>query len=93
MGDLFPIQFRKQSFVWQGVTYNQPTQAVAQVVESPFHSGGLVVLYAGLCAASILEIHDSNVYDKVASYVVIQAKKELTHGNWKTNDGLRWKFE
>jgi len=93
VGDLFPIKFRKQSFVWQGVTYNQPTQAVAQVVESPFHSGGLVVLYAGLCAASILEIHDSNVYDKVASYVVIQAKKELTHGNWKTNDGLRWKFE
>jgi hypothetical protein len=93
MADQFPIQFRKQSFVWQGATYDQPTQAVAQVVESPFHPGGLVVLYAGLSAASTLEIYDSNMYDKVASYVVIRAKKELTHGNWKTDDGLRWEFK
>jgi hypothetical protein len=93
MGDLFPIQFRKQSFIWQGVTFDQPTQSVALVVESPFRPGGLVVLYAGLSAASTLEIFDCNVYDKVASYVVIQAKKELTHGDWKTDDGLRWKFE
>jgi transglutaminase-like putative cysteine protease len=93
MGDLFPIQFRKQSFVWQGATYDRPTQAVAQVVESPFRPSGLVVLYAGLSPASTLDICDSNVYDKVASYVVIQARKELTHGDWKTDDGLRWKFE
>jgi hypothetical protein len=93
MADKFPVQFRKQSFVCQGVTYDLPDQAVALVVESPFRPGGLVILYAGNSAASTQEIHDSNVYDKVASYVVIQAKKELTHGDWKTDDGLRWKFE
>ena len=93
MRDLFPIQFRNQSFIWQGTSYDQATQAVAQVVENPFCPGGLIILYAGLSAASTLGIHDSDVYDKAASYVVVEAKKELTHGDWKPDDGLRWKFE
>ena len=66
---------------------------MAQVVGSPFHPGGLIVLYAGLSEASTLQICDSYLYDKVASYVVIQGKKELTRGDWKIDDGLGWKFK
>ena len=63
------------------------------MVQSPFHPGGLIVLCAGLSEASTLQICDSSLYDKLASYVVIQGKEELTRGDWKVDDGLSWKFE
>ncbi len=91
--NLFLIPIRGQSLAWQGTTYNQPTQAVVEVTESPFNAGGLIILYAGLSGASTLRIVDLSFYAPLvpASYVIIQGNKELARGDWKIADGLRWK--
>ena len=48
--DNFPIKFNGNKFTWQGVTYDKPTQGVAQIVENPNNPRSLVIMYAGLRA-------------------------------------------
>ncbi|NQT04158.1 MAG: hypothetical protein HQ580_19185 [Planctomycetes bacterium] len=92
--DIFPMKFDGGKFTWQGTTYDQPTQGVAQVVENPNNAQGLMMMYAGLSPEATLKFCDLYLYDAKASFVVFDADKELLRGDWEEVDSnLYWNFK
>ncbi len=90
---IFPIEFDESKFTWHGAIYDQPTQGVAQVVDHPLNSKGLLILYAGLSGEATLQVCDSYLYDAVASYVIFDRDEKLLSGDWEVDSDLVWKFE
>jgi hypothetical protein len=82
-------------FSHQGVTYDEPTQGVAQIVENPNNAQGLMIMYAGLTDEATQKFGDFNMqlYDANASFVIFDGDKELLRGDWKDADSnLYWNF-
>ena len=93
--DIFPVKFDEDKFTWQGVTYDEPTQGVAQIVENPNNAQGLMIMYAGLTDEATQKFGDFNMqlYDANASFVIFDGDKELLRGDWKDVDSnLYWNF-
>jgi len=91
--DIFPIKFDEDKFTWQGTTYDQPTQGVAQIAENPNDAQGLIIMYAGLSPEATQKFCDLHLYDADASFVIFNTDKELLRGDWEDGDSnLYWKF-
>ena len=92
--DSFPIKFDGDKFTWQGITYNKPTQGVAQIAENPNNAQGLMIMYAGLSPEATLKLYDLELYDSDSSYVIFDGDKQLVTGDWEDVDSnLYWKFD
>jgi len=92
--DVFPIKFDEDKFIWQGVTYDQPTQGVAQIVKNPLDPGSEIVLCAGLSGDATQKFCQLYLYNEDASYVIIDRDKQLVSGDWEDfNSDLVWNFE
>ncbi len=89
--DNFPIKFNGNKFNWQGVTYDKPTQGVAQIVANPNNAQGLIIMYAGLSAKTTQTLCDLYLYDAPASYVIFEDNKVSLHGDWEVESGLVWR--
>lgn len=100
----FPVTFEKDKFTWQGSTFDQPTQGVAQVIENPLNSKSMIILYAGLSGDATQQICDNSKWpeelngslliDLNASYIIFDNYKKLISGNWEDfNSSLVWNFE
>lgn len=91
--DDFPIQVGEDQFVWQGMTYRQPTQGVVEAIEPAGRPNQLVLLYAGLGAEAMKAIGDHWLYDPESSYVIFDRDKRLLSDDWEGADpNLRWEF-
>jgi hypothetical protein len=102
--EVFPVQFQESAFSWSGTTYTQPTQGVAQIVESPFNPARIVILYAGLSGEATmnpfafgsgkLEIDDGwYPHESDASYYIFDGFEKLASGDWEEYDrDLVWDF-
>jgi len=92
--DIFPIKFCEDKFTWQGITYDQPNQGVAQIVENPLDPESVIVLYTGLSGETMEKFGDLYLYDADASYVIFDCDKQLVSGDWEEVDSdLVWNFE
>ena len=92
--DSSPIKFDGTKFTWQGITYDRPTQGVAEIIENPKDAQGLVVIYAGLSPEATLKLCDLELYDSDSSYVIFDGDKQLLTGDWEDVDGnLYWNFD
>jgi hypothetical protein len=89
--DVFPIKFNDNEFTWQGVTYDKPTQGIAQIAENPKDPRNLVIMYAGLRANAMQTVCDLYLYDAADSYVIYEDGKVLLRGDWEVKSGLVWK--
>jgi transglutaminase-like putative cysteine protease len=95
--DVFPITVDKNKFTWQGVTYDEPTQGVAQIIENPNYAQGLIMMYAGLSPEATVKLCDLDfaldLFDFDCSYVVYDGDKRVAISDWEDVDGnLYWKF-
>lgn len=84
--DNFPIKFNGPRFIWQGTTYEKPTQGVAQVIENPRDSERLIVMYAGLSPEIMLKWSELNFHDSNSSWVIFDGDKRLATGDWDDLD-------
>jgi hypothetical protein len=92
--NIFPIKFSGGKFTWQGVTYAQPTQGVAQIVENPYDAQGLMIMYAGLSPEATQKFCDLYLYDSDSSYVIFDGDRQLVTGDWEEVDNdLYWNFD
>ena len=92
--DIFPVKFDGGQFAWQGTTYAQPTQGVAQVIENPKNAQGLMIMYAGLSPEATKKFCDLYLYDEDTSFVIFDGDKELLRGDWEEVDSdLYWNFD
>ena len=92
--NIFPIKFDEDRFTWQGVTYGEPSQGIAQVVENPNNAQGLMMMYAGLSGESTQKFCDLYLYDEDISFVIFDTDKELLRGDWEDVDSnLSWNFD
>jgi len=92
--DIFPIKFDEDKFTCQGITYDQPTQGVAQIVENTFDTQSIIILYAGLSGDATQKFCDLYLYDADASYVIFDRDKQLVSGDLEEEDSdLVWNFE
>ena len=92
--DIFPIKFDKNKFTWQGTTYAQPTQAVAQMVENPVGAHNLIIMYAGLSPEATQEFPYSHLDRADRSYVIFDGDKQLLKGDWEDADSnLYWSLD
>jgi len=92
--DIFPIELNKNKFTWQGVTYAQATQGVAQIAENPNDPGSLMIMYAGLSPEATQNFCDLYLYDSDSSYVIFDGDKQLAIGDWEDVDSnLYWQFK
>jgi hypothetical protein len=92
-GDIFPIKFDHGKFTWQGITYDQPTQGVAQIVENPLEPGKKIVLYYGLSNDAAKLSWELYTMNTDASFVIFDGDKELLRGDWEEVDNnLYWNF-
>ncbi len=95
--DIFPIKFDEDKFTWQGITYDQPSQGVAQIVENPLDPESVIVLYTGLSGDATQKFCDFlylSDADADASYVIFDRDKQLVSGDWEDEDSnLVWNFE
>ena len=92
--DSFPIKFDEDKFTWQGVTYEQASQGVAQIVENPNNAQNLMIMYAGLSGESTQKFCDLYLYDEDTSFIIFDADRELLRGDWEDVDSnLYWKFD
>jgi len=92
--DIFPVKFDGGKFTWQGTTYEQPTQGVAQIVENPNNAQGLMMMYAGLSPEATQKFCDLYLYDEDTSFVIFDGDKELLRGDWEEMDNnLYWNFD
>jgi len=92
--DIFPIKLDKNKFTWQGVTYAQPTQGVAQIAENPNNAQGLMIMYAGLSPEATQKFCDLYLYDSDSSYVIFDGDKALVTGDWEEVDkNLYWNID
>jgi hypothetical protein len=104
--DVFPIKFDENRFTWQGKTYDQRTQGAAQIVENPYDSKSLLILYAGLSSDAILNLFDFRSgkletdksgwfpHESDASYYIYEGYKKILSGDWEEFDrNLVWSFK
>ena len=92
--DIFPIKFDKNKFTWQGITYAQPTQAVAQIAENPGGAHNLIIMHAGLSPEATQEFPYSYLDRADRSYVIFDGDKQLAAGDWEDVDSnLYWNFD
>jgi len=94
--DIFPIKFDGDKFNWQGLTYDQSTQGVAQIFENSLDPEGNIILYAGLSGEATQKFCDLYLYDTDASYVIFDRDKQLVSGDWEVDEvdsDLVWNFE
>jgi len=102
--DSFPIKFENDKFTWQVTTYDQPSQGVAQIVENPFDTQSMIILYAGLSGDATQKICDKSewrkeldgwfIIDVDTSYIIYDRYKKLASGDWEDfNSDLVWNFE
>jgi len=92
--NLFPIKIDEDKFTWQGITYDQPVQGVAQIIENPLDPESDIVLYTGLSGDATQKFCDLYLYDADASYVIFDSDKQLVTGDWEDTDvDLVWKLE
>ena len=102
--DSFPIKLENNKFTWQGNTYDQPTQGVAQIVENPLDNQSMIILYAGLSGDATLKVCDKSEWpeeldgylliDVNTSYVIYDNHKKLISGDWEDfNSNLVWNFK
>lgn len=92
--DIFPIKFNGDKFTWQGITYDQPAQGVAQIVKNPLDPESEIVLYTGLSGDATQKFCDLYLYDADASYVIFDRDNQLVSGDWEDYDSeLIWNFE
>jgi len=90
--DSFPIKFDGAKFTWLGITYNKPTQGVAQVIDNTQDGGWLMIMYAGLSPEATLKLCDLELYDADCSYVIFDGDKQTNKGDWEDVDSnLYWK--
>jgi transglutaminase-like putative cysteine protease len=90
---IFPIKFDEDKFTWQGVTYDESSQGIAQIVENSYDVQGLMIMYAGLSPEATQKFCDLNLYSAYASYVIYDGSKELLRGDWEGDSDLIWEFE
>ena len=79
----FPVRFDEGRFSYGGVSYDEPTQGVAQVIEKPGDPRGLIIMYAGLSGEATRRVCDKSAWreelggwfliDLNASYVIYDA--------------------
>ena len=94
--DIFIIKFDEDKFNWRGVTYDKPTQGVAQIVENPLDPESVIILYTGLSGDATQKFCDLHLYDADASYVIFDRDKLLVSGYWEVDEvdnDLVWNFE
>ena len=92
--DIFPIKFDNNQFTWQGITYAQSIQAVAQIAENPGGAHNLIIMYAGLSPEATQEFPNSFVGCADRSYVIFDGDKVLVTGDWEDVDSnLYWNFD
>lgn len=102
--DDFPIEFNDNKFTYKGVTYDKPTQGVAQIVENPNDPQSLMIMYAGLSGDATQKICDKwewlaeldgwLLIDLNASYIIYDKHQRLVSGDWEDFDSdLVWNFE
>ena len=92
--DIFLIKFSGGKFTWQGVTYGEPSQGVAQIIENPKNAQGLMIMYAGLSPEATQKFCDLYLYDEDTSFVIFDGDKELLRGDWEEVDSdLYWNFD
>jgi transglutaminase-like putative cysteine protease len=100
----FPVRFERNSFTWQGTTYDRPAQGVAQIIENPLDPQGLIILYAGLSGDATQEICDKTEWQKELdgqllidanfSYIIYENHTKLASGDWEDlNSTLVWTFK
>jgi hypothetical protein len=95
-GDIFPIKFDEDNFTWQGITYNQPTQGVAQIVENPLDPENKIVSFYGLSSDATKLSWALYTMNSDASYVIFDRDKHLVSGIWEMDEvdnDLVWNFE
>jgi hypothetical protein len=85
--DAFPIRFDRNTFTWQGVTYAQSTQAVAQIVQTPGYAEGLIIMHSGLSPEATREFPYSYLGGANSSYVIFDGDEQLLTGDWEDVDG------
>ena len=91
---IFNIKFDKDTFTWGGITYDQPTQGVAQIAENPLDPESVIVLYTGLSGDATKKFCDLYLYDADASYIIFNHDKQLVSGDWEEVDSdLVWNFD
>jgi hypothetical protein len=99
----FPVRFGENGFSYGGVSYDEPTQGVAQVIEKPGDPRGLIIMYAGLSGEATQRVCDKSAWreelggsflvDLNASYVLFDADghRRLLSGDWEGFDSdLVW---
>lgn len=99
----FPVRFDEGRFSYGGVSYDEPTKGVAQVIERPGDPRGLIILYAGLSGEATRRVCDKSAWreelggsfliDLNASYVLFDADghRRLLSGDWEGFDSdLVW---
>ena len=92
--DIFPIKLDKNQFTWQGITYAQPTQAVAQIAENPGGTHNLIIMYAGLSPEATQKSAYLSLISADRSYVIFDGDKQLVAGDWQDVDSnLYWNFD
>jgi transglutaminase-like putative cysteine protease len=96
--DVFPITVDKNKFIWQGVTYDEPTQGVGQIIENPNYAQGLIMMYAGLSPEATVKLcaldFALDLFDSDCSYVVYDGDKRVAIGDWEDVDAnLYWNFD
>ncbi len=90
--ELFPLAFNGNSFIFNRINYDKPSQGLAQVTEHPLKSKGLFIQYAGLSAKAMLQFGDLYLYDSPNSFVIYDGDQEITSGDWESDTDLVWKF-
>ena len=94
--DVFIIKIEEDKFNWQGITYDQPTQGVAQIVENPLDPESVIIQYSGLSGDSLQKFCDLYLYDADASYVIFDGDKQLFSEYWEVDEidsDLLWTFD
>jgi hypothetical protein len=91
---IFPVKFDKNTFAWQGRTYAEPTQAVAQIIEDPKGAHNLFIMLAGLSAQATRDFPYAFLGRCDRSYVIFDGDKQLLKGDWEGADpDLVWEFQ
>ena len=92
--DIFPIKLDKSQFTWQGITYAQPAQAVAQIADNPGGAHNLIIMYAGLSPEATQKSAYLSLISADRSYVIFDGDKQLVAGDWQDVDrNLYWNFD
>ncbi len=94
--NIFPIKFDGNKFIWEGITYAQPTQAVAQIAKNPGNSRSLIIMHAGLSPEATQNFPVLYLFkgSGKSSYVIFDGDKQLLKGDWEDADSnLYWNFD